>query len=39
MTSTEHQMPASWAHGISFFAGVLLIVGGGSKPLRRLRPS
>jgi hypothetical protein len=29
-------MSASWAHGISFFAGALLIVGGGAQALQAL---
>ena len=36
MASTEHQMSASWANGISFFAGVLLIVGGGFQAIEAL---
>ena len=34
--TTDHQMSASWAHGISFFAGALLIVGGGAQALQAL---
>ena len=34
--TTDHQMSASWAQGISFFAGVLLIVGGGFQALEAL---
>jgi hypothetical protein len=36
MVKTDHQMPASWAQGTSFFAGVLLIVGGGFQVLEAL---
>jgi hypothetical protein len=34
--TTDHQMSASWAQGISFFAGVLLIVGGGFQAIEAL---
>jgi hypothetical protein len=34
--STDHQMSPSWAQGISFFAGVLLIVGGGFQAIEGL---
>jgi hypothetical protein len=34
--TTDHQMRASWAHGISFFAGAMLIVGGGAEALQAL---
>ena len=36
MVTTDHQMSASWAEGISFFAGVLLIVGGGFQAIEAL---
>ena len=34
MATSEHQMSSSWASGISFFAGALLIVGGGFESLQ-----
>ena len=34
--TTDNQMSASWAQGISFFAGVLLIVGGGFQAIEAL---
>lgn len=34
MATSEHQMSPSWASGISFFAGALLIVGGGFESLQ-----
>ena len=34
MATSEHQMSPSWASGISFFAGALLIVGGGFESIQ-----
>ena len=36
IVTTDHQMSPSWAQGISFFAGVLLIVGGGFQAIEAL---
>ncbi len=36
MVSPDHQMSPSWAHGIGFFAGVLLIVGGAFQVIEAL---
>ena len=36
MVTGEHQMSVSWAHGIGFFAGVLLIVGGGFQAIEAI---
>jgi hypothetical protein len=36
MVTSEHQMSPSWAASLSFFAGVLLIVGGGFQTIEAL---
>jgi hypothetical protein len=36
MATNDHQMSPSWASGVSFFAGVLLIVGGGFQAIEAL---
>jgi len=34
MATGEHQMSRSWASGVSFFAGALLIIGGGFESIQ-----
>ncbi|HEY5979160.1 MAG TPA: hypothetical protein VIT41_05935 [Microlunatus sp.] len=36
MATSKHQLPAPWAQGVSVFAGVMMIVGGGFQALQAL---
>lgn len=36
MSSSKHQLPAPWAHGVTLFAGIMMIIGGAFQALEAI---